>query len=85
MNGNLNQPITLPSFGQIVYQNSGVPGVFNPVPIQQTITLPIPVPNNFDANKRGQMVTIHPNKKSFTRKDNTLVSYNDYEVKPVSM
>jgi len=29
MNGNLNQPITLPSFGQIVYHNSGVPGVFN--------------------------------------------------------
>jgi len=44
MNGNLNQPITLPPFGQIVYQNSGVPSVFNPVPIQQTITLPIPVP-----------------------------------------
>jgi len=44
MNGNLNQPIILPSFGQTVYQNSGVPGVFNPVPIQQTITLPIPVP-----------------------------------------
>ena len=44
MKGNLNQPITLPSFGQIVYQNSGVPGVFNSVPIQQTLTLPIPVP-----------------------------------------
>ena len=44
MNDTLNQPITLPPFGQVVFQNSGVPGVFNPVPIQQTITLPIPVP-----------------------------------------
>jgi len=44
MNDNVNQPITLPPFGQIVYQNSGVPGVFNTVPIQQTLTLPIPVP-----------------------------------------
>jgi len=44
MNGNLNQSITLPSFGQIVYQNSGVPGVFTPVPIQQTLTLPTPIP-----------------------------------------
>jgi len=39
----MNGDLTLPHFGQIVYQNSGVPGVFNPVPIQQTITLPIPV------------------------------------------
>jgi len=43
MNDNLNQPITLPAFGQIVYQNSGVSNVFTQVPIQQTLTLPIPV------------------------------------------
>jgi len=49
------------------------------------LQIPRSTPNNFDANKRGHMVTIHPNKRSFTRKDNTLVSYYDYEVKPVSM
>jgi len=49
------------------------------------LQIPKSTPNNFDANKRGHVVTIHPNKKSFTKKDNTLVSYYDYEVKPVSM
>jgi len=46
------------------------------------LQIPRSTPNNFDANKRGHVVTIHPNKKSFTRKDNTLVSYYDFEVKP---
>ena len=44
--------------------------------------IPRSTPNNFDVNKRGHVVTIHPNKKTFTRNDNTLVSYYDYEVKP---
>jgi len=48
------------------------------------LQIPRSIPNNFDVNKRGHVVTIHPNKKSFTRKDNTLVSYYDFEVKPVS-
>jgi len=49
------------------------------------IQIPKSTPYNFDVTKRGHMVTIHPNKRSFTRKDNTLVSYYDYEVKPISM
>ena len=38
-------------------------------------------PNNFNVDVNKHEVTIHPNKKSFTRRDNTLVSYYDYEVK----
>jgi len=46
------------------------------------LQIPRSTPNNFDVTKHGHVVTIHPNKKSFTMKDNTLVSYCDYEVKP---
>ena len=46
------------------------------------LQIPRSTPNNFNVDKHGHEVTIHPNKKTFTRKDNTLISYYDYEVKP---
>jgi len=46
------------------------------------LQIPRSTPNNFNSSHNNHVVTIHPNKKTFTRKDNTLVSYYDYEVKP---
>jgi len=46
------------------------------------LQIPRSTPNNFNPSHNIHEVNIHPNKKSFTRKDNTLVSYYDYEVKP---
>jgi len=47
------------------------------------LQIPRSTPNNFNVNTHSHVVTIHPNKKTFTKKDNTLVSYYDYEVKPL--
>jgi len=46
------------------------------------LQIPRSTPNNFNPSHNIHEVTIHPNKKTFTRKDSTLVSYYDYEVKP---
>ena len=40
------------------------------------------IPYNFSPSHNNHEVTIYPNKKSFTMKDNTLVNKYDYEVKP---
>ena len=45
------------------------------------LQIPRSTPNNFKIEVNKHEVTIHPNKKTFQRNDNTVVSYYDYEVK----
>jgi len=45
------------------------------------LQIPRTTPNNFKIDVNKHEVTIHPNKKTFQRRDNTVVSYYDYEVK----